>query len=112
MPAYTGPSPEQMAAEARAKAAEDAAKIAQKNTELMADMNRRLAEASKKRATQYNPVTKVQAAQGDVGGGLSNQARYAKRKRAVKASDLRIKLNPSALAVASTPSGTAGSTNV
>jgi Tfp pilus assembly protein PilV len=113
MPRYTGPSPEQAAAEARAKAAEEAAKVAQANTKLMAEMNAKLAAASAKKATPYAPTTKVRAMMGDVGGGVGRQRDFAKRKRAVDASRLRIKLNPGAAAAVSggASGGTAGAAN-
>ena len=111
-PKYTGPSPEQAAAEARAKAAEEAAKVASANMKLMADMNARLAEASSKKAQPYAPTTKIRAMMGDVGGGVSRSKDFSKRKRAVDASRLRIKLNPSASAVRGGPAGsTAGAAN-
>ena len=112
MPRYTGPSPEQAAAEARAKAAEEAAKVAQANTKLMAEMNAKLAAASSKRAQPYAPSTKIKAMMGDVGGGVARSATFAKRKRAVDASKLRIKLNPGAAAMKGAVSGgTAGAAN-
>ena len=113
MPRYTGPTPEQAAAEARAKAAEEAAKVAQANTKLMAEMNAKLAAASSKRAQPYAPTTKIRAMMGDVGGGVGRAKSQAKRGRAVDASKLRIKLNPSATAVRGGPGGgTAGSSNI
>ena len=111
-PKYTGPSPEQAAADARAKAAEEAAKVAEKNMALMAEMNRKLADASSKKAQPYAPTTKIRAMMGDVGGGVSRAKDFSKRKRARDASSLRIKLNPSASAVKGPPPGsTAGSVN-
>jgi len=113
MPSYSGPTPEQAAAEARAKAAEEAAKLAKSNMALMADMNSKLAAASSKKAQPYAPTTKIRAMMGDVGGGVSRSKDFSKRKRAVDASRLRIKLNPSSTAVAAAPAGgTAGSSNV
>tara|TARA_R100000458_G_scaffold30121_1_gene27657 strand:+ start:283 stop:651 length:369 start_codon:yes stop_codon:yes gene_type:complete len=111
-PKYTGPSPEQAAADARAKAAQEAAKVAEKNMALMAEMNRKLAEASSKKAQPYAPTTKIRAMMGDVGGGVSRAKDFSKRKRARDASSLRIKLNPSASAVKGAVSGgTAGAAN-
>ena len=111
-PKYTGPSPEQAAATARAKAAEEAAKVAEKNMALMAEMNRKLAEASNKKAQPYAPTTKIRAMMGDVGGGVSRAKDFQKRKRARDASSLRIKLNPSASAVRGPAAGrTAGAAN-
>ena len=111
-PKYSGPSPEQAAAEARAKAAEEAAKLAKSNMALMADMNSKLAAASSKKAQPYAPTTKIRAMMGDVGGGVSRSKDFSKRKRAVDASRLRIKLNPSATAVSGAPAGgTAGAAN-
>ena len=112
-PKYTGPSPEQAAADARAKAAEEAAKVAQANTKLMAEMNAKLAAASSKRAQPYAPSTKIKAMMGDVGGGVGRSKMDAKRRRTVDASKLRIKLNPgAAAAVSGAPAGgTAGAAN-
>ena len=112
MPRYTGPSPEQAAADARAKAAAEAAKVAKQNMQLMAQMNAQLAAASQKKAAPYSPTTKIRAMMGDIGGGVARSKDFSKRKRAVDASKLRIKLNPSATAVSGGPSGgTAGAAN-
>ena len=112
MPRYTGPSPEQAAADAKAKAAAEAAKVAKQNMQLMAQMNAQLAAASQKKAAPYSPTTKIRAMMGDIGGGVARSKDFAKRKRAVDASKLRIKLNPSATAVSGGPSGgTAGAAN-
>ena len=79
---------------------------------LMADMNAKLAAASSKKAQPYAPTTKIRAMMGDVGGGVSRSKDFSKRRRAVDASRLRIKLNPSASAVRGTASGgTAGAAN-
>ncbi len=113
MPRYTGPTPEQAAAEARAKAAKEAAKVAERNMAMMAEMNRKLAEATSKRAQPYAPTTKIRAMMGDVGGGVARSKDFSKRRRAVDASKLRIKLNPSAIAARGGPTGsTAGSSNI
>ncbi len=112
-PRYTGPTPEQAAADARAKAAEEAAKVAEKNMALMAEMNKKLADASSKRAQPYAPSTKIRAMMGDVGGGVARSKDFAKRKRAVDSSRLRIKLNPGAAAALAggAAGGTAGAAN-
>ena len=112
-PKYTGPSPEQAAADAKAKAAEEAAKVAQANMKLMADMNAKLAEASSKRAQPYAPSTKIKSMMGDVGGGVGRSQMDAKRRRRVGTGDLRIKLNPGAAAAVSggASGGTAGAAN-
>jgi len=114
MPRYTGPTPEQAAADARAKAAQEAAKVAEKNMALMAEMNRKLAEATSKRAQPYAPSTKIKAMMGDVGGGVGRSQMDAKRKRRVDASKLRIKLNKGAVPAlqGAASGGTAGATNV
>ena len=112
MPTYSGPSPEQAAATARAKAAEEAAKVAKQNMQLMAQMNAKLAQASQKKASPYSPTTKIRAMMGDVGGGIARSRHFDKRRKAVDASKLRIKLNPSATAVPGGPKGTtAGAAN-
>ena len=113
MPRYTGPSPEQAAADARAKAAAEAAKVAKQNMALMAQMNAKLAAATSKKAQPYAPTTKIRAMMGDIGGGVARSKDFAKRKRAVDASRLRIKLNPAATAVSASPGGgTAGAANI
>ena len=113
MPRYTGPSPEQAAADAKAKAAAEAAKVAKQNMQLMAQMNAQLAAASQKKATPYSPTTKIRAMMGDIGGGVARSKDFAKRKRAVDSSRLRIKLNPGAAAALAggAAGGTAGAAN-
>ena len=84
------------AAEARAE--EDAAKAREANEKLMREMNAK-AEAARKRAeaiARTPPPTKIGSTVGSAEQGLSRKKQYDKRKRAKKASDLRIALAPAA----------------
>ena len=86
------------AAEARAE--EDAAKAREANERLMKEMNAK-AEAERKRAeaiARTPPPTKIGSTVGSAEQGLSRQKQYDKAKRRKKASDLRIALNPAAVA--------------
>ena len=83
---------------AEARAAEDAAKAREANEKLMKEMNAK-AEAERKRAEAIARTpgpTKVVSTVGSVEQGLSRKKQYDKRKRAKKASDLRIQLAPAA----------------
>ena len=83
---------------AEARAAEDAAKAREANEKLMKEMNAK-AEAERKRAEAIARTpgpTKVGSTVGSVEQGLSRKKQYDKRKRAKKASDLRIQLAPAA----------------
>ena len=94
-PRYTGPSPEQAAAEARAKAAADAAEMRAENDKQMAVMNAKLEAVSK--ASAYNPNMKISSTQGDMGKGLSRATTNQKKSRAMKTSKTRIALDQGAL---------------
>jgi len=94
-PSYSGPSPEQAAAEARAKAAADAAAMRAENDKQMAVMNAKLEAVSK--ASAYNPNMKIASTQGDMGKGLSRAATNQKKARAMKTSKTRIALDQGAL---------------
>ena len=86
------------AAEARAQ--EDAAKAREANAKLMKEMNAK-AEAERKRAeaiARTPGATKVGSTVGSTEQGLSRKKQYDKAKRRKKASDLRIALNPAAVA--------------
>ena len=86
------------AAEARAE--EDAAKAREANERLMKEMNAK-AEAERNRAeaiARTPPPTKIGSTVGSAEQGLSRQKQYDKAKRRKKASDLRIALNPAAVA--------------
>ena len=88
------------AAEARAR--EDAAKAAEENRKMMAAMQAK-ADAERKRAeaiARTPAPTKIGATVGSAEQGLSRKKQYEKRKRAKKASDLRIALTPAASPVA------------
>ena len=84
------------AAEARAR--EDAAKAAEENRKMMAAMQAKAeAERKKAEAIARTPApTKIGSTVGSAEQGLSRKKQYEKRKRAKKASDLRIVLAPAA----------------
>jgi hypothetical protein len=85
-------------AEAQERAREDAARAAEENRKMMAAMQAK-ADAERKRAeaiARTPAPTKVGSTVGSVEQGLSRKKQYEKRKRAKKASDLRIQLAPAA----------------
>ena len=100
-PRYTGPSPEQAAAEARARAASDAAAMRAENDKQMAVMQAKL-DAVKK-ASAYSPSMKTASTQGDVKQGLSRKKLTQKKARAMKTRGTRIALDPIAKQIGRDP---------
>jgi len=94
----SGPSAEEAAAKAREEARADAAKAAEENRKMMAAMQAKAdAERKKAEAIARTPgATKVGSTVASAEQGLSRKRQYEKRKRAKKASDLRIQLAPAA----------------
>ena len=89
---------ERKAAEARAR--EDAERAREANAKLMKEMQAK-ADAERKRAeaiARTPPPTKIGSTVGSAEQGLSRKKQYDKAKRRKKASDLRIALNPAAVA--------------
>ena len=100
--APSGPSAEEAAAKAREEARADAEKARQENAKMMAAMQAK-AEAERKKAdaiARTPSPTKIGSTMGSAEQGLTRKKQYEKRKRAKKASDLRIALTPAASPVA------------
>ena len=92
----------QIIAESQERARKDAAKAAEDNRKMMAEMQAK-AEAERKRAeaiARTPGATKVGSTVASAEQGLSRTKQYEKRKRSKKASDLRIALTPAASPVA------------
>ena len=98
----SGPSAEEAAAKAREEARADAAKAAEENRKMMAAMQAKAdAERKKAEAIARTPApTKISSTMASAEQGLTRKKQYEKRKRAKKASDLRIALTPAASPVA------------
>ena len=98
-----GPRPEPidyagMQENARKRAAKDAEEAREANAKLMKEMQAKAdAERRRSEAIARTPgATKIGSTVGSAESGLSRKKQYEKRKRAKKASDLRIALAPAA----------------
>ena len=92
----------QIIADSQERARKDAEQARADNAKLMAEMQAK-AEAERKRAeaiARTPGATKVGSTVASAEQGLSRKKQYEKRKRAKKAGDLRITLNPAASPVA------------
>jgi len=87
VPKYTGPTPEEAAAQARKAAEEAAAKVRSENEALMQQMQRKL-DAVRKAQGQTFKGSNL----GSINKGLSSGKMSQKRKRAMRTSKTRIAL--------------------
>ena len=96
-PRYTGPSPEEAAAEATRRAEEAAAKVRQENEAKMREMEAK-AEAMRKKHEATVKASQTGKYQGSTIGsqqeGLSRKKTKAKEKRKFHTKDTRIALDP------------------
>lgn len=90
-PKYTGPTPEEAAAQARKAAEEAAAKVRSENEALMQQMQNKL-DAVRKAQGQTFKGSNL----GSINKGLSSGKLSQKRKRAMRTSKTRIALDPQA----------------
>jgi hypothetical protein len=90
-PKYTGPTPEEAAAQARKAAEEAAAKVRAENEAAMKQMQTKL-DAVRKAQGQTFKGSNLQSQQ----KGLSRKGMSEKRKKAMKTSKTKIALDPAA----------------